>query len=60
MSDPTAPAPAVRPIEPAVHLALLERDDAGRPPPPGGVRNGGAPPPGWPNPAPPAAPLPDV
>ncbi|MEU1421766.1 MULTISPECIES: DUF1203 domain-containing protein [unclassified Kitasatospora] len=43
MSDPTAPAPAVRPIEPAVHLALLERDDAGRPPVRSVDRTGGAP-----------------
>ncbi|MFE2726242.1 DUF1203 domain-containing protein [Kitasatospora sp. NPDC059327] len=42
-TTPAVPALAVGPIDPAVHLALLERDDAGCPPVRSVDRTGGAP-----------------
>lgn len=43
MTTTTAPALAVRPIDPDVHLTLLERDDAGHPPVRSIDETGGAP-----------------
>ncbi|MFI6844589.1 DUF1203 domain-containing protein [Kitasatospora sp. NBC_00085] len=43
MTTTTTPAPAVRPVDPAVHRSLLVRDDAGRPPVRSTDDTGGAP-----------------
>ncbi|MEU6232558.1 DUF1203 domain-containing protein [Kitasatospora sp. NPDC047058] len=43
MTPITAPALAVRPVDPAVHRTLLVRDDAGRPPVRSVDETGGAP-----------------